>query len=61
MLYCRTEERIRKIVNLSRRRDRILEAPKVDLEGLAILASDYEWPTCQARRRGSRLGRGQQP
>jgi hypothetical protein len=29
-------------VNLSRRRDRILEAPEMDLEELAILAADYE-------------------
>jgi hypothetical protein len=36
------EERIRWIANLSRRRDRILEAPRMDLEALAVLASDYE-------------------
>jgi hypothetical protein len=31
-----------KIVELSRRRDRILEATMLDLEALAILAGDYE-------------------
>jgi hypothetical protein len=36
------EERIRKIVDLSRRRDRILEAPEMDLEALQALAADYE-------------------
>ena len=36
------EERVRRIAGLSRRRDRILEAPILDLEGLAILATDYE-------------------
>jgi hypothetical protein len=29
-------------VNLSRQRDRILEAPQMDVEALAILAADYE-------------------
>ena len=38
----RTEERVQKIVNLSRRRDRILEAPEMDLEALGVLAADYE-------------------
>jgi hypothetical protein len=38
----RTEERVQKIVNLSRRRDRILEAPEMDLEALDNLAADYE-------------------
>ena len=38
----RTEERVQRIVNLSRRRDRILEVPVIDLETLAILAADYE-------------------
>jgi len=37
----RTEERVQMIVNLSRQRDRILEAPELDLEALAILAADY--------------------
>jgi hypothetical protein len=37
-----TEEHVQKIVNLSSRRDRILEAPKMDLEALEILAADYE-------------------
>ena len=41
-LDCRTEERVRRIVDLSRRRDRILEAPTLDLEALAVLAADYE-------------------
>ena len=41
-LDCRTEERIRRIVDLSRRRDRILEAPTLDLGALAALAADYE-------------------
>ena len=41
-LDCRTEERIRRIVDLSRRRDRILEAPALDLEALAVLAADYK-------------------
>ena len=38
----RTEERVRRIVDLSHRRDRILEASKMDLEALAVLAADYE-------------------
>jgi hypothetical protein len=37
----RMEERLRVIVDLSRRRDRILESPELDLEALAILAADY--------------------
>jgi len=41
-LDCRTEERVRRIVDLSRWRDRILEAPMLDLDRLAILAADYE-------------------
>ena len=41
-LDCRTEERVQRIVDLSRRRDRILEAPVLDLEALAVLATDYE-------------------
>jgi hypothetical protein len=41
-LDCRTEERVRRIVELSRRREWILEAPKLDLEALSILAADYE-------------------
>jgi hypothetical protein len=36
------EERIQLIVNLARRRDRILESPELDLAALAVLASDYE-------------------
>ena len=41
-LDCRTEERVRRIVELTCRRDHILEAPRMDLEGLAILAAEYE-------------------
>jgi hypothetical protein len=41
-LDCRTKERVRRIVDLSRWRDRILEAPLLDLEALAVLAADYE-------------------
>ena len=37
-----TEERVRRIVDLSRRRDRILEEATLDLESLAALAADYE-------------------
>ena len=37
----RTEECARKIVDLSRRRDCILEAPEMDLEALVELAADY--------------------
>jgi hypothetical protein len=49
-LDCRAEERVRRIVDLSRRRDRILEAPEMDLEGLAVLAADYEAAHMPARR-----------
>ena len=38
----RLQERILLIVDLSRRRDHILEAPELDLEALANLATDYE-------------------
>ena len=38
----RREELVRRIVDLSRRRDYILEAPQMDLEALAGLADDYE-------------------
>lgn len=38
----REEERIQKIVGLSRRRDRILNVPELDLEALRVLAEDYE-------------------
>jgi hypothetical protein len=41
-LDCRTEERVRRIVDLNRQGDRILEAPRLDLEALAVLAADYE-------------------
>jgi hypothetical protein len=41
-LDCLTEERVRRIVDLSRRRDRILEAPTLDLEALVVLTADYE-------------------
>ena len=37
-----TETRVRMIVELSRRRDQLLEAPELDLEALAVLAADYE-------------------
>ena len=36
------EERIRVLVELGRRRDRILESPELDLEALAGLVEDYE-------------------
>jgi len=36
------EKRIQRIVDLNCRRDQILEAPMLDLEGLAVLATDYE-------------------
>ena len=36
------EQRIQRIVDLSRRRDQILGVAEVDLEALAILAADYE-------------------
>ena len=38
----RLEERMKLVVVLGRRRDHILEAPMLDLEGLAVLAADYE-------------------
>jgi hypothetical protein len=38
----RTEERVQANVNLNRRRDRILEAPEMDLEALDALAVNYE-------------------
>jgi len=41
-LDCRTEEHVRRIVDLSHRRDRILEAPTLDLEALAVLAAYYD-------------------
>ena len=37
----RLEQRICLIAELGRRRDRILEAPEMDLEALAALAADY--------------------
>ena len=43
-----TEARVQMIVNLSRRRDRILEAPEMDLEALAILAANYDAANMQA-------------
>ena len=36
------EQRIQRIVDLSRRRDQILGVAEVDLAALAILAADYE-------------------
>jgi hypothetical protein len=36
------EERLWRIVDLSRRGDCILEAPKLDLETLAVLTAGYE-------------------
>ena len=36
------QERIRIIVKLGRRRDRILESPELDLEALRKLVEDYE-------------------
>jgi hypothetical protein len=38
----RTEARVRAIVELSRRRDRLLETPGLDLDALSALAADYE-------------------
>jgi hypothetical protein len=38
----RTESRLHLIVELARRRDRILESPALDLEALRLLAADYE-------------------
>jgi hypothetical protein len=37
-----TEERVQAIVDLSRRRDPILDASEMDLEGLTLLAVGYE-------------------
>ncbi len=37
----RTERRVRAIVELSRRRDWILEAPTLDQAALAVLVEDY--------------------
>jgi hypothetical protein len=36
------EQRIQRIVDLSRRRDQILGVAEVDLDALAILTADYE-------------------
>ncbi len=36
------EQRLRVIVELGRRRDRLLESPELDLEGLSRLVADYE-------------------
>jgi hypothetical protein len=41
-LDSRTEERVKAIVDLSRRRALFLEAQELYLEALAILAADYE-------------------
>jgi hypothetical protein len=38
----RMEQRILLIADLSRRRDRILESPELDLAALETLAADYE-------------------
>ena len=38
----RTERRILTIAALARRRDRLLETPGLDLEGLRLLVADYE-------------------
>jgi hypothetical protein len=38
----RMEQRILLIVELGRRRDRLLETPNLDLDALAVLAADYE-------------------
>ena len=38
----RMEQRIQGIAELGRRRDRILEAPAMDLDALAALVADYE-------------------
>ena len=37
----RLEQRLQHIVDLSRRRDRLLESPALDLDALACLAADY--------------------
>jgi hypothetical protein len=57
MMDYRTEERIQVIVDLSRRRDHILEDPEMNLEALAILAADYEAAnmTCAAANLRRRL------
>ena len=44
------EQRIQRIVDLSRRRDQILGVAEVDLEALAILAADYEAAHMPRRR-----------
>jgi hypothetical protein len=51
------EERIRVIARLGRRRDRILESPRLDLEALAKLVEDYEEAemTCAAAALRRRL------
>ena len=38
----RIQQRIQVIVELSRRRDCLLETPELDLDALEVLASDYE-------------------
>ena len=38
----RVEARLRLIVDLGCRRDRILESPELEIEGLADLVEDYE-------------------
>ena len=38
----RAERRLRLIVEMGRRRDKILESPEIDLEALAQLVADYE-------------------
>ncbi|MGB8212263.1 MAG: hypothetical protein WCE68_01775 [Anaerolineales bacterium] len=38
----RSAQRLCLIVELGRRRDRLLEAPELDLDGLARLLADYE-------------------
>jgi len=54
----RMEENVRRIVDLSRQRDLILEAPIMDLEALAVLAADYEAANmpCAAADLRRRLG-----
>jgi hypothetical protein len=53
----RMQERIRVIVKLGRRRDRILESPVLDLEALARLVKAYEEAemTCAAEALRRRL------
>jgi hypothetical protein len=41
-LDCRTEELVRRTVELSRRRDQILLSPLLDLKALEELVADYE-------------------